>query len=919
MLKSPLIPQRRLQQQNQLQFCNMLRLATLLLLAAPSSGWAVGLGNDTADIDEPGANGTGMLWRWSHDTNGTTESRASVLGSQRGTGLSGGITWSLDPTFCDKLLALIPEETRLQQLTSAWLPKPVLVDCALVRRMIRRAMSKWEATNENIYFFEVTSMCNGTSYTPPPVFPSPPPSNITNASPPAAPLPPGPPPRPPSPPPHYPWTPPSSPPPGAPPPPGEPPQPPSLPSPPFSPPGLPPPSAPLPPAAPPSPPFCDGAAESCGQCELAELMLGFFLDTDASADVARVKLQAHPAAPVAATSNYESGSWLLGDATTGVWLAGFPSLDEAEGTAISRAELQLNLGGALCYRVDAAWCDAIGAFESDGDRAALLVGALYWVCLLLGVVLVVYLGGFQLYAVLQTTLLSWDTDGDGVVELHEVAAALRDLLDLLVDRCRKRVSSRPRKDFKGRTVEVRAMAFGLLDVLAKLSLLAWGLTVALLLLPAAFRTLVFEPCQECHDLPTVLAQQLGATLGLATAATPRVAYRSERDGGYNCSTPLAGLHRVSTQAAQEVPSLMRQPTLRPYPHLACPTDDDQDALRFLYPECDVHLGCEVPNSSATCQTYSGAYTWEEAYGDSGGGGEAESNASGVLFGTRSRYWARPLPSPRCADFGEHESSAGLRSALLLLDALLMPLLCLGVAKLLASLLLLAPCFREVKKLSRKLQFTAEVRKAEVRRMSAAGAEFAVKRAAKAAGQDSDAAVATMKKLTDDKERRAALLKQTVKQSLVIAAMSAKNTEPRTSQYALAVKCMPPNGEPAPAAAAGKGGEDAAALLGERTNGAKPSRLSWGDSASPRNSARYAVPRSAEPLSLASALVAKGVAERNNAAAPSGGAAPIAAIPSTSTYRTELRALTQSLERRTAAAANKEGPSSSHDNVVAQEL
>ena len=165
-------------------------------------------------------------------------------------------------------------------------------------------------------------------------------------------------------------------------------------------------------------------------------------------------------------------------------------------------------------------------------------------------------------------------------------------------------------------------------------------------------------------------------------------------------------------------------------------------------------------------------------------------------------------------------------------------------------------------------------------MSAAGAEFAVKRAAKAAGQDSDAAVATMRKLTDDKERRAALLQQTVKQSLVIAAMSAKNTEPRTSQYALAVKCMPPNGEPAPAAAAGKSGEDAAALRDAARM--RPSRLSWGDSASARSSARYAEPRSAEPLSLACALVAKGANERNNAAT-SGGAAPIAAIPSTSTY------------------------------------
>ena len=90
----------------------LLRLAALLSYVALSSGWAVGLGahppprtlrqgtaqaqqlrprlsrplagNDTADIDEPGANGTGMLWRWSHDINGTTESSASVLGSDRG-------------------------------------------------------------------------------------------------------------------------------------------------------------------------------------------------------------------------------------------------------------------------------------------------------------------------------------------------------------------------------------------------------------------------------------------------------------------------------------------------------------------------------------------------------------------------------------------------------------------------------------------------------------------------------------------------------------------------------------------------------------------------------------------------------------------------------------------------------------------
>ena len=202
-------------------------------------------------------------------------------------------------------------------------------------------------------------------------------------------------------------------------------------------------------------------------------------------------------------------------------------------------------------------------------------------------------------------------------------------------------------------------------------------------------------------------------------------------------------------------------------------------------------------------------------------------------------------------------------------------MCLCVAKLLASLLLLAPCFREVKKLSRKLQFTAEVRKAEVRRMSAAGAEFMVKRVSKAAGQDSDAAVATMKKLTDDKERRAALLKQ-------MASVVIHRGDPGVANQ--------------------QGGAVVARELGR-----------FGERCS---SARYAAPSSASPA-RASARWPKAWWRDHSAA--SGGAAPIAAIPSsTSAFGTELRALTQSLERRT-AAANGEGPGSSHGKVAAQEL
>jgi len=937
-----------------------LLLLLLLARATPARGWSLGLNNDTADIEDPGSNGTGMIWRWSLDVNGTHDSTAAVLGSRRGTGLSGGISWSLDPRVCEMLLPLIAEEVQLHEQTQ--LPMPTLVDCDLVRRMVRRAMSAWEAANQNVRFFEVTSMCdpNRTYYVaPPPPPPSAPPA--LNATPAAPPSPPVTPPAPPSAPPHYAWLPPFSPPPTGPPPPLAPPEPPGPPCPPRAPPDAPPPLEPPPPNAPPLPPFCDVTSESCFECEHAEMVVGFFVDGADDAPAGRVRLQAEyessRQSPRVSVGSYLKGSWLLGDHTTGIWEAGFPPTDETLGHAIGRAELQINLHEARCFWVDEGWCVLFHRlFAEDGVDVKLMVDAICWGGMLLGALLVVYLGGFELYAVLQTTLLSWDTDGDGVVELHEVVAALRDMCAILGERLRKRKGGANKKGFGGRTIEWRAAAFGLLDVVSKIDLLMWCLTIVLLTLPSAFRSSVFQPCWQCDDLATVLSQQLGNTLGLSPDPTPAVAYKTDREVGYNCTHPTLGLTRATAwDLANSLPaSIMRQPTLRPYPRFTCPTDDDQDGLRFLYPECDVQLECELPNASSACLVYSGAYNCEDAFGcsddgdgSSDAGADADagaeqtsdvssrsrrrlsedgsssgannaSNASGAdgpIWSTRSSAWSRPLASPRGVDFGEHESSAAFRALLLLVDCLLVPIAALAVAKCAGKLLLLAPCLAEVKQRSRKLQFTAQVRKAEVRRMGQAGQQFMVKQTAKQAGIDSSTACDAFKtyaeSTTPGGAQGAALLKATARQTLMAAALKSKPAPPAKPNLLAAVKFVE-GGD----TGAGKGG---AAEGGKSTRTAKLE----GEVVHLRAEIEARAAKLGESAEPVGAMVARGVASArggskspvkspfkspNNARIAPVGADPAAAgVTPSKSFGEELRQLTASLEQRTAAAEAAQKP------------
>ena len=87
-------------------------------------------------------------------------------------------------------------------------------------------------------------------------------------------------------------------------------------------------------------------------------------------------------------------------------------------------------------------------------------------------------------------------------------------------------------------------------------------------------------------------------------------YSTDRSVGYNCSQPLRGVVRERTPTAA---SLMMRTTRRASPRITCPTDDDADGLRYLYPECDQLTQCETLVNRTGCQTYVGTYTYKDAY------------------------------------------------------------------------------------------------------------------------------------------------------------------------------------------------------------------------------------------------------------------------------------------------------------------
>lgn len=181
-----------------------------------------------------------------------------------------------------------------------------------------------------------------------------------------------------------------------------------------------------------------------------------------------------------------------------------------------------------------------------------------------------------------------------------------------------------------------------------------------------------------------------------------------------------------------------------WPRTVCPTDDDADGLRYLYPECEELLGCELlggaevpPGENDTtfgCARFmpaNGEYSIDLYYAPT-----ADANWSNPNNTWYPLPYGRALPATSCvAPFITSLGRTGLyRVALLYYYALLEPLVLLLFAKIVCNLCLRMPWMTRTRKRNEKLQRTAAKRKAEVRRMTEGGQEFAVKRAARATGQ-----------------------------------------------------------------------------------------------------------------------------------------------------------------------------------------
>lgn len=131
---------------------------------------------------------------------------------------------------------------------------------------------------------------------------------------------------------------------------------------------------------------------------------------------------------------------------------------------------------------------------------------IYWICFICSVSLVAVKGLSEVYKILQVTLLSWDTDGDGVVEFHEVVGAFRAYSKVLYAAARRRKNIKSGLD--GRTIEWRAALYGVLDVLSKVDALIWIVTFFLMLFPSAIQRAIFKPCWECEDFEAAVARQV---------------------------------------------------------------------------------------------------------------------------------------------------------------------------------------------------------------------------------------------------------------------------------------------------------------------------------------------------------------------------------------------------------------------------
>lgn len=672
----------------------------LLLLAVgfflqPVLGWGVGYGG-SADILNGSASDP-YLFRWSAQytktncPNGNSvECPDSFAASYYG--LRGGISYAIDPDFCNDMLEKFPEENELSDGWFLWpwsAATPQFVDCKAVERALRLSFAAWEQANSNIRFFDVSSLCTANKWRS---------SDAQRFS--------------------------ES-----------------------------------------SSETCDIDGPPCKSCEYAELIISAYKPSSGksgSASSARTLLETDSSTrPLVAQRDYKKGGWLRGDVSTNVWEEGFPPLDDAHGHTINSAALQFSVSDDQCWYLDPDWCDALLRWRSEsGVDLEAFIRAMTQMCIAFGVIIAVFITFKELYTTFQLTALSWDTDGDGVVEAHEVLEAVRVMLGSMALRVQGQTAKKDTRHLEG-----RAALYGVLYTLAKVNVFQFVVVCLLVIVPQSFEAAIFKPCWECDDIRSASAIQLGKVLGLTqldvsnatsmSASSGQVfEFVTNRSTGYDCSAPSASVSAVAAGAPRAT-SIMAASSFRSYPRRTCPYNDDADALRVLYPECEQLLECEYQaGSNSSCARYTGPYSIVDAYVSR----QAAKDASNANYTATDNYtvWeglpsGRAVADVKCVDEFRSEMgrSGPFRAGVIFFQDTLPPLLVVLFVKLLAFLILLHPCMKQTRLANERLLRTAAKRKAEVRRMTEGGQEFAVKRVAKVQGGSTQEAVKKLKMAKED--------------------------------------------------------------------------------------------------------------------------------------------------------------------------
>jgi len=417
-----------------------------------------------------------------------------------------------------------------------------------------------------------------------------------------------------------------------------------------------------------TPSACHGALLPDGQCLAcphAQLVVASYTPATPG-EVADVQIRTSAAAPMVGTADYQPGQWQFtrtGDTdpqlcrVSGVceWQGGFPPLGAADGQTIVSAALLLSAADTQCYWSDADVCPVLferQASHGAGLDVAAALDAGFYTLFAIGLVMLVVITVLALYRMFQTMLLSWDTDGDGIVEYHEVKAAFAMYFRMASARRRgggagvatvaeedgsargetSHGSNHPSSPAPGgaaaaassdeadtqlvadqleqRRIPPKDAIYAVLDTIASLDYFLWCTALLLLLYPTSYRNAVVRPCFDCDDLSATLTKGLGRVLGLHAkpsplptdaAGGPAAYYYTTADERYNCSAPLRGVSPLNTALAAGE-SLMGTPTRASaaaadwaaanLSTVRCPTQDDAAGLRALYPECDQLLSCQ---------------------------------------------------------------------------------------------------------------------------------------------------------------------------------------------------------------------------------------------------------------------------------------------------------------------------------------